>query len=85
MMTERERMMADMKAADQRLDALVAAMHVASGTEQVTATAIVITEMVAQRRGMQAGMMSQVLEHMQAGGSSMAMCPMMKQTAGMKP
>ena len=92
MMTERERMMADMKAADQRLDALVVAMNAASGTEKVTATAIVVTEMVAQRRAMQAsmmkmqeGMMSHMMEHMQAGGGSMAMCPMMKQTGGMKP
>jgi hypothetical protein len=92
MMNERERMMADMKAADQRLDALVDAMNAASDTEQVTATAIVVTEMVAQRRAMQAGMMkmqegmmSHMMEHMQAGGGSMAMCPMMKEMGGMKP
>jgi hypothetical protein len=92
MMAERERMMTDMKAADQRLDALVVAMNAASGMEKVSATAIVVTEMVTQRRAMQAGtmkmqegMMSHMMEHMQVGGASMAMCPMMKQMGGMKP
>ena len=33
---------------------------------------------------MQEGMMSHMMEHMQAGTASMAMCPMMKQTGGMK-
>jgi len=33
---------------------------------------------------MQEGMMSHMMEHMQAGTGSMAMCPMMKQMGGMK-
>jgi hypothetical protein len=33
---------------------------------------------------MQEGMMSHMMEHMQAGTGSMAMCPMMTQTGGMK-
>ena len=85
MMAEKEKMMADMKAADQRLDDLVATMNAASGAEKTAATAIVVTEMVTQRRAMQAGMMkmqegmmSHMMEHMQAGKESMAMCPMMK-------
>ena len=88
MMAEREKMMADMKAADQRLDDLVATMNTASGTEKPAATAAVVTEMVTQRRTMRDGMMKMqqdmmghMMEHMQAGKDSMAMCPMMKQRA----
>ena len=91
MMAEREKMMTAMKAADQRLDDLVAKMHTAAGMEKMAATANVVTEMVTQRRTMrdgmmkmQEGMMSHMMEHMQAGTGSMAMCPMMKQTGGMK-
>ena len=91
MMAEREKMMTAMKAADQRLDDLVAKMNTAAGTEKMSATANVVTEMVTQRRTMrdgmmrmQDGMMSHMMEHMQAGTGSMAMCPMMKQMGGMK-
>lgn len=92
MMAEREKMMTGMKAADQRLDELVAKMNAASGMEKMATTATVVTEMVTQRRTMregmmkmQEGMMSHMMEHMQAGAASMAMCPMMKQMGGMKP
>ena len=92
MMTEREKMMTAMKAADQRLDALVATMNTASGMERMAATANVVTEMVSQRRAMrdamvqmQDGMMRHMMEHMQAGTASMAMCPMMKPMGAMKP
>ena len=85
MMAEHEKMMADMKAADQRLDGLVATMNTASGMEKMAATAAVVTEMVTQRRTMRDGMMkmqedmmAHMMEHMQAGKDSMAMCPMMK-------
>lgn len=91
MMAEREQMMTAMKAADQRLDDLVAKMNTASGMDKMAATAAVVTEMVTERRTMrdgmmkmQEGMMSHMMEHMQAGTGSMAMCPMMKQTGGMK-
>ena len=87
MMAEREKMMADMKAADQRLDDLVVKMNRSSGMEKMAATADVVTEMVTQRRTMrdgmmkmQDGMMRHMMEHMQAGTASMAMCPMMKPT-----
>jgi hypothetical protein len=57
----------------------------------VAATATVVTEMVTQRRTMhdgmmkmQHGMMRHMMEHMQAGKDSMAMCPMMKQMGDMK-
>jgi hypothetical protein len=85
MMAEHEKMMTDMKAADQRLDDLVVKMNAASGMEKTAATASVVTEMVAQRRTMRDGMMKMqqdmmvhMMEHMQAGKDSMAMCPMMK-------
>ncbi len=91
MMAGRDKMMAEMKAADQRLDGLVAKMNTASGAEKTTATAAVVTEMVAQRRTMgdgmmkmQEGMMAHMMEHMQEGKDSMAMCPMMKPKGGMK-
>jgi len=91
MMAEKEKMMADMKAADQRLDALVATMNTASGTDKMAATTAVVSEMATQRRTMrdgmmkmQEGMMSHMMEHMHAGTASMAMCPMMKQMGDMK-
>ena len=85
MMAEHEKMMAQTKAADVRLDSLVAAMNAATGQPKVDATAAVVTEMVAQRKAMRDGMMtmesdmmSHMMEHMQEGKDSMAMCPMMK-------
>ena len=91
MMAEREKMMTAMKAADQRLDDLVATMNTAAGMEKMAATANVVTEMVTERRTMRDGMMkmqedmmSHMMEHMQAGTGSMAMCPMMKQMSGTK-
>ena len=41
MMAEREKMLTDMKAVDQRLDDLVAKMNTASGMEKMAATATV--------------------------------------------
>jgi len=86
MMAEREKMMTDMKAADRRLDDLVVKMNAASGVEKMTATAAVVTEIVSDRRTMRDGamkmqhdMMAHMMEHMQAGNDSMAMCPMMKE------
>jgi len=91
MIADHEKMMAEMKAADQRLDDLVAKMNAATGTEKADAIAAVVNEMVTQRRTMrdgmmkmQGGMMGHMMEHMQAGKDSMAMCPMMKQMGGMK-
>ena len=91
MMAEREKMMTAMKAADQRLDDLVAKMNAASGADKTAATASVVTEMVTQRRTqregmmkMQQGMMAHMMGHMAAGKESMAACPMMKQMGGIK-
>jgi hypothetical protein len=92
MMAEKEKMMADMKVADQRLDTLITKMNAATGMEQPAATAAAVTEMVAQSRTMretmmkaQQGMMSHMMEHMQAGAASMAACPMMKPMADKTP
>jgi hypothetical protein len=91
MMADQERIMTEMKGADQRLDDLVAKMNAASGTEKADANAAVVNEMVTQRRAMCDGMMkmqhemmAHMMEHMQAGKDSMAMCPMMKYVGRMK-
>jgi hypothetical protein len=91
MMADHEKTMTEMKAADQRLDDLVAKMNAASGMEKADATAAVVNEMVTQRRTlrdgmmkMEGGMMGHMMEHMQAGKDSMAKCPMMKQMGNMK-
>lgn len=92
MKAERDNMMVEMKAADQRLDDLVSKMSARSGMEKVDATAAVVSEMVSQRRAMrdgmmkmQEGMMAHMMEHMQAGPDSMTMCPMMNMMKMMKP
>ena len=91
MMADQEKMMTEMKGADQRLDDLVGKMNAASGSEKADAIAAVVNELVNQRRTMrdgmmkmQHGMMAHMMDHMQAGKDSMAMCPMMKQMGGMK-
>lgn len=91
MMADHDKMMAETKAADDRLDVLVARMNAASGMEKADATAAVVGEMVAQRRAtrdgmmkMQHEMMAHMMEHRQAGKDSMAMCPMMKPMGGKK-
>jgi hypothetical protein len=91
MMAEHENMMTDMKAADERLDGLVAAMNTASGMEKTAATSAVVAAMVTEQRSMRDGMMKMqqdmmghMMEHMQAGKESMGSCPMMKQMGDMK-
>jgi hypothetical protein len=84
-MADRDKMTADMKAADQKLDGLVTKMNSATASARPEATAIVVTEIVAQRQAMHAGMMkmhqgmmTHMMEHMAEGKDSMTMCPMMK-------
>jgi hypothetical protein len=91
MMADREKMMTEMKAADQRLDDLVSKMNGAPNMAKADAIAAVVNEMITQRRAMQGvmmkmqhGMMAHMMEHMQAGKDSMAMCSMMKPMGGMK-
>ena len=61
------------------------------GREKTAATAAVVNEMATQRGTMrdgmtnrQQGMMGHMMERMQAGRDSMAMCPMMNQMSRMK-
>jgi Ni/Co efflux regulator RcnB len=81
-----EKMVADMKAMDIRLDEKVAAMNAAKGDQKVEAMAAVINELVSQRKEMRAdfssmhhGMRSPMMGH--AGPMD---CPMMKHHGGMQ-
>jgi hypothetical protein len=58
MMPDHQKMMADMKASQQKLDDLVAAMTRATGNDKVDTLAAVLTELVAQHREMCERMMS---------------------------
>ncbi|HLG57592.1 MAG TPA: hypothetical protein VI485_19775 [Vicinamibacterales bacterium] len=58
MMADRQKMMAEMKASEKKLDDLVAAMNQAKGSEKVDRVAALVTEMVAQHREMHTRMMS---------------------------
>jgi hypothetical protein len=58
MMAERQQMMADMKAMDQKLDDLVAKMTAAKGTERIDAIAAVVKELAAQHTQMRGRMMT---------------------------
>jgi hypothetical protein len=57
-MADHQKMMADMKASQKKLDDLVAAMNQATGDDKVDKLAAVVTEMVAQHREMCGRMMS---------------------------
>jgi len=85
MMAKKEKMMADMKAQDAELTEHVAKMNRATGAEQTTIMAAVVTHMVelristdAQKAKMQEEMMTHMMAHMQMGAASMSGCPMMK-------
>jgi hypothetical protein len=90
MMEGHQKMMAEMETADRRLDELVSKMNSASGEAKVNATAAAVSELASQRKAMHQrmmqmhqGTMGHMMQHMQAGPSSVAMCPMMKM-GGMK-
>ena len=70
MMKMHEQMMADMKAADSRLDALVNEMNAASGDAKVNALAAVVTELVSQQKSMHAHM-GQMHQQMMGGRGMM--------------
>ena len=67
-MPDHQKMMAEMKASQKKLDDLVAAMNQATGDEKVTRLAAVVTELVAQHREM--------CEHMMSGTMMMPMSMM---------
>jgi len=70
MMKMHEQMMAEMKAADGRLDALVKDMNAASGDAKVNAVAAVVTELVRQQKSMH-DRMGQMHQQMMMGGMMM--------------
>jgi hypothetical protein len=77
MMKMHQNMMAEMKAAEARLDTLVKTMNAASGDAKTNAIAAVVNELVAQRRQMHAHMsemhahMSEMHMHMMGGRGMM--------------
>jgi len=70
MMKMHAQMMAEMKAADGRLDALVKEMNAASGDAKVSAVASVVTELVRQQKSMHERM-GQMHQQMMGGGMMM--------------
>lgn len=70
MMKMHEQMMAEMKAADTRLDALVKEMNAASGDAKVNAVAAVVTELVRQHKSMHERM-GQMHQQMMGGRGMM--------------
>lgn len=70
MMKMHEQMMAEMKAADGRLDALVKEMNAASGEAKVNAVAAVVTELVRQQKSMHEHM-GQMHQQMMGGRGMM--------------
>jgi hypothetical protein len=70
MMKMHEQMMADMKAADAKLDALVKEMNAASGNARVDAMAAVVAELVRQNRSMHEHMV-QMHQQMMGGRGMM--------------
>lgn len=70
MMKMHEQMMAEMKAADSRLDALVKNMNAATGDAKVNAVAAVVTELVRQQRSMH-DRMGQMHQQMMGGRGMM--------------
>ena len=70
MMKMHAQMMAEMKAADSRLEALVKEMNAASGDATVSAVAAVVTELVRQQKSMHERM-GQMHQQMMGGGMMM--------------
>lgn len=70
MMKMHEQMMAEMKAADSKLDALVKDMNAATGEARVNAVAAVVTELVRQQKSMHERM-GQMHQQMMGGGMMM--------------
>ena len=70
MMKKHEQMMADMKAGDAKLDALVTEMNAAAGDARVDAVAAVVNELVRQHKTMRShmGQMHQQMMGMGRGG-----------------
>ena len=72
MMKMHEQMMAEMKADEAKLDALVTAMNAASGNGKVNAVATVVNELVRQHKAMHARM-AEMHQEMMGGPGMMNM------------
>ena len=72
MMKMHEKMMADMKTAEARLDALVKTMNATTGDAKTNAVAAVVNELVAQQKAMHAHM-NEMHKHMMGGRGMMMM------------
>lgn len=70
MMKMHERMMAEMKAGDAKLDGLVKEMNTASGNAKVAAIAVVVNELAAQHKAMHEHM-GQMHQQMMGGRGMM--------------
>lgn len=92
MMAKHEKLMTDLKAMDQKLDDMVAAMNKESGSKKADAMAAVLTEMVKQRKAMRDAMAEMQMadethqrQHMcMAMMASMGGCSMMGSGGAMK-
>ena len=78
---KREKVMADLKELDAKLDEKLSAMNAAKGDKKVEAMATVISELIAQRKEINEKLLSvQECPMMQHGGmKQMKGCPMMQQ------
>jgi hypothetical protein len=70
MMKMHEQMLAEMKAGEAKLDALVKEMNAATGDAKVNAVAAVVNELVREHRAMH-GRMGQMHQHMMGMGGRM--------------
>jgi len=72
MMAMHEKMLAEMKASDVKLDAVIAKMNTATGAAKVDAVAEALTAMVAQHKSMRDGMLqmqNQMMIQMHGAGT----------------
>ena len=83
---QHEKMMAEMKAMDARLDEKLAAMNAAKGDQKVEAMAAVINELVSQRKEMREnfGAMHHGMKGPMMGQQGAMDCPMMKRHGRMQ-
>ena len=79
-----DKMVAEMKAMDTRLDEKLAAMNAAKGDQKIEAMAAVINELVSQRKAMKEGFgpMHHGMKCPRMGHPGAIDCPMMKQQGG---
>lgn len=81
---QQQKMMAEMKAQDAELTALVAKMNRASKDRKLDLLADIVTQMVQQQRVMnvqkaklEQEMMKHIMQHLQMGKESVSQCPML--------